>query len=288
MLSDNQILELIRRGCIRGVDIPPNPYTAESPVQPGSLDLHVAGVYLPGASADEAGGEHHPLTEYLLKTGETVLVSTAEDLELPRNIGGFAFPPSRFAVRALLVTNGGHIDPEYSGPLRFTVINMGHQVQSLTKGQRVGTLVLFATDEPVTSGWSTRTGKSGRTPNTEDLLYLCTDFADVTKRANEIAKSEIDKARLQIETIEQRWNRRAWFAAIVMGFAVTLAVAVFGWYSPVAKLEMQVASMREEFVGAKATEDRLRQLEAKPDPQALSARLDLLEKRTTSLEKRLK
>src|SRR6266478_9431305 len=166
LLSDTEIVKLIDGGHIKNVPPETDHYTDKSAVQAGSLDLHIGGIYLPRTAAEESGGENHALTEYLLAPGQTVLVRTAETLKLPKHVAGLAFPPSSFAVKALLVTNAGHVDPEYSGPLRFTIINMGHQIQKLENGFRVGTLVLFGLDREPERGWTARTGKEGRNPNT--------------------------------------------------------------------------------------------------------------------------
>jgi dUTPase len=229
--------------------VPPesNHYTDISSVQAGSLNLHIGGIYLPRTTAEEPGGEHHPLTEYLLAPGQTVLVRTAETLRLPKHVAGLAFPPSGFAVKALLVTNAGHVDPEYSGPLRFTIINMGHQVQKLENGLRVGRLVLFGLDRAPERGWRTRMGKDGRNPNTEDLRHLSTDFAEVENRARQIARDEVQGAQLLVQQVEQRWNRRLTFAGILFSAAVLLIVGFFTWHSPIARLDTKIDLVRDDF-----------------------------------------
>lgn len=242
MLSDNELLNLVDAGAISGLTVPSDRFSYDSPVQPASVDLHIGGIYLPRAAADEAGGENHPLTEHLLKTGETVLIRTEEVLKLPNDVGGLAFPPSRFAVRALLVTNAGHVDPEYSGPLRFTIINMGHEPQKLENGARVGTLVLFRTKVQPQRGWTTRSGGSGRNPNTEDLRYLARDFVEVGQRATEIAQNLLHK-----------WE----FRLAVWLTILSLVVAFAGVYSPYVKLENKIDTVKEEVTHSKETQEKV-------------------------------
>ena len=277
MLCDKELIDLVDAGVISGLALPPDRFSYDSPVQPSSVDLHIGGIYLPRATADEAGGEHQPLSEHLLTTGETVLIRTAEVLKLPNGVGGFAFPPSRFAVKALLVTNAGHVDPEYSGSLRFTVINMGHEPQKLEVGARVGTLVLFRTAVLPQRGWTTRSGSPGRNPNTEDLRYLARDFAEVGQRASEIAQSLI-----------HRWEFRlaAWLTFL------TLIIAFVGVYSPYVKLENKISTIHEEVTHTKETEEtfamlkqEIQQLQQtnsndKQQLDALDRRLKMVESRT--------
>ncbi|MFL6307393.1 MAG: dCTP deaminase domain-containing protein, partial [Candidatus Sulfotelmatobacter sp.] len=283
MLSDKELIDLINDSSISGVRLPPDQFSRESPVQAASVDLHIGGIYLPGAAADEAGGENQPLREHLLNTGDTVLVRTAETLKLPSFIGGFAFPPSSFAVKALLVTNAGHVDPEYSGPLRFTIINMGHQPQKLEAADRVGTLVLLGTHKEPERGWTTRNGGPGRDPNTEDLRYLSRDFAEVTGRTKQIARDQVGAA------IDQ-WDKRLAIGAFILTLVITAVVAAVGLYSPVGKLDSKIDALREEFTHAKKVDqidERLKTLEmltAQQSNAILKKRVDDLGGKVSSLE----
>lgn len=283
MLSDKELIDLVNDGSISGVELPADRFSRESPVQPASVDLHIGGIYLPGADADQAGGENRPLREHLLNTGDTVLVRTTETLKLPKSIGGLAFPPSSFAVKALLVTNAGHVDPEYSGPLRFTIINMGHQTQKLEAHERVGTLVLFSTHKQPERGWTTRNGGPGRVPNTEDLRYLSRDFAEVTRRTTRIA-------RAQVRTAIDRWDKRLAIAAFIVAVIITAVVGSIGLFSPVSKLENKVDALRDEFTHAKKVDDleeRLKKIELSTSPQTnaiLENRIKELEKKMSSLK----
>jgi deoxycytidine triphosphate deaminase len=285
MLPDVELIGLIREGNLQNVPEDFDKLGSKSPVQPGSVDLHIRGIYLPGAAADERGGENHPISDYNLKAGETVLVSTCETLRLPKNIGGFAFPPSRFAAKALLVTNGGHVDPQYSGPLRFTIINMGRELQRLEIGSRVGTLVLFHTSSGVARGWTERNGGPGKLPNTGDLGYLSRDFADVEERAERIAhaevqeaqsrlRDEVEKAQRTLSEIEGRVNHRLNITIYVASLVVAVVIAVAGWFSPVAKLETKVDGLTEQFSQRQRTDQRLSDLEQKYD--AIAGQLDAL------------
>jgi len=286
MLSDKQILELVNQGAVAGIKKEADWYTASSPIQAASLDLHIGSIYMPMTAADEAGGESHPLAEYNLKTGETVLIKTQETLNLPKTIAGIAFPPSRFAVKALLVTNAGHIDPEYKGSLRFTLINMGHDLQRLVAGDRVGTLILFRTDGEPEKGWYSRTGAAGRDPNTADLKYLSKDFAEVVKRAEDIARKQVHEAELELKVVERRFNQSLGWAGLVVTLIGAIVFGFFSWYSPVTKLETKVDSVREEYTQTKQTEGRLEKLESAPKTEDLVGSLRSLEKRVNNLEKR--
>jgi deoxycytidine triphosphate deaminase len=278
VLSDKEIAELVDTRKITGVQENVPRLTSESPIQAASLDLHIGNIYLPSASADGAGGENKPLSEHLLSTGETVLVGTLERLNLPPDIGGIAFPPSRFAVKALLVTNAGHVDPEYRGPMRFTIINMGHEAQKLQTGDRVGTLMLFRASKGAEKGWFSRTGYEGRLPTTQDLRYLSKDFAEVGTRAERIAKEKVREATISAALL-----------AAILTFVAAIIIGIGSLYSPVAKLETKVDLYQEQSTKAQDIEKRLQKLEGDAKATAdVAETVRSLEKRTAALEKKVK
>ncbi len=77
-----------------------------SPIQPCSIDLSIGELFLPSDDPDETA-----LNEHILKPGQTCVAISNEKMCLPANIAGIGFPPSRLAVKGLLMTNPGHIDP---------------------------------------------------------------------------------------------------------------------------------------------------------------------------------
>src|SRR5690348_1597620 len=92
----------------------PSEYKVDpSAFQPSSLDLHLGRIYLPGREPNQLGGESRPAGKHRLRTGQTVILTPIECLKLKNEIAGIVFPPSSFAVKGLLMTNAGHIDPGY-------------------------------------------------------------------------------------------------------------------------------------------------------------------------------
>ncbi|SRR6266550_508589 len=178
---------------IEGFELPADPYSKDSPVQGASVDLHIGSIYLPGKKEIEEGGTANPKTDYVLKTGETAVVTTVETLHLPGHVTGFGFPPSRVSFRGLLMTNPGHVDPGYEGLMRFTVINMAKEGFSLRQGDRIVTLLLFSLDNPVHSDWRQRDPRPGSMPspiNQANINRLSKDFVEMESRAKKIAREQ--------------------------------------------------------------------------------------------------
>jgi len=173
-----------------GVEIPADPYAADSPIQGSSIDLRIGNIYLPGKKNKDLGGVENPKATHSLKTGHTVVVTTKEKLQLPDDIAGIGFPPSSVSFRGLLMTNPGHVDPGYEGVMRFTVINMGKEPYPLNRGDRIVRLLLFKLEAAAHAGWRTRHPEGSRQPNEEEISRLSEDFVDVERRAKEIAKQE--------------------------------------------------------------------------------------------------
>lgn len=176
---------------VEGIELPTDPYSKDSPVQGSSVDLHIGNIYLPGVKETDTGGAKKPKSDHVLQTGETAVVTTKEMLHLPDHVAGFGFPPSRVSFRGLLMTNPGHVDPGYEGPMRFTVINVGREAYALRSGDRIVTVLLFELEKAVHSGWRRRNPggeEKGPSPiNQANLNRLSKDFVDVERRAKKIA-----------------------------------------------------------------------------------------------------
>jgi hypothetical protein len=123
---------------------------------------------------------------------------------MPSNIAGIGFPPSSVSIKGLLMTNPGHVDPGYTGPMHFTVINMGRVSYPLHIGARICTVVFFELDSAVQADYRKRSPLPVGAPSPtvppaglreEEVNRLAKDFVDVEKRAKEIAKDAVKKAQ---------------------------------------------------------------------------------------------
>jgi dCTP deaminase len=175
---------------VTNMKFPSDWYSADSPVQASSLDLHIGKIYLPGKKKNELGGADSPMSEHILKTGGTAVLTTQETLQFPDDVAAFGFPPSRISFKGLLMTNPGHVDPGYNGVMRFTVINMASKPIELKQGDRIVRLLLFKLAKSVHAGYKTRNPKPTREPSEEEINRLSEDFVNVDKRAKKIAKAQ--------------------------------------------------------------------------------------------------
>lgn len=173
-----------------------------SPIQACSIDLHIGRIQIPSETGQEGVVEFSSSgNDHSLETGQTAVLTTTELLNMPGNVAGFGFPPSKVSIKGLLMTNPGHVDPGYQGPMHFTVINMGRRPYSLRIGDPICTLLFFELDSSVQTDWGQRRGIA---PNTvlhqskgldeNDVNRLAKDFVDVEKRAKAIANEIVTRA----------------------------------------------------------------------------------------------
>ena len=127
-----------------------------SPIQPSSVDLHVGGVFIPGVSFGSKGSQVNPHSRYSIKSGETAMVQAKEVVTLPSDIAGIGFPPSSIAVKGLLMTNPGHIDPGFRGYLSFTLINMSKKDFIISQGDAIFTILFFKLNSNVDANLAVR------------------------------------------------------------------------------------------------------------------------------------
>lgn len=248
LLKDDELLARILPPdpIIRGIPKPADWYSKISPIQPSSIDLHIGNIFLPGTKRDQPGSGMQPLKEHILEPGHTAVVTTVEKLIIPGNIAGIGFPPTSVSSRGILMTNPGHVDPGYEGPMSFTVINMGKQKYILRSDDMIVTLLLFQLSAPASKGRLERhSGKPAEPRIQENLDMLASDFMDFERRATDIAKEEVKRAGLRIKW----WGTWAPILAVIITALVTLVTPVvrLAWREPLEKVTTDVAVLKASF-----------------------------------------
>jgi len=172
-----------------------NPSNINRDIQGCSVDLHIGNIYRPGVESGKKGSASDPcILAVTLEEGETALIQTVESFKLDMTHAAFVFPASGVSIQGLLMTNPGHVDPGYTGPLHVTVINMGRGPYSLQPGGRFLRAFIHKLNTPASSP------PPNSSPVSQELLdKLAPDFLSVNARTIEAAKKEIDKAVLQTQ-----------------------------------------------------------------------------------------
>jgi len=224
-------------------------YAKVSPIQPCSIDLTIGNIYLPGVKRGERGRATTPEENVSLQRGQTAIITTRENLQLRPNLAAIGFPPSHVSFRGLLMTNPGHVDPGYVGPLHFTVINMGSREYELKRGDGIVTLLIFELSGPSHRDWQARGNPTPSPPIKQGSIdVLSKDFLDVERRAKKITTTALTKASL--------------FASVIAIAVSALIPVATAFYKPEWRydLEKQIAAVKESTSVAK-TEARVTILE---------------------------
>jgi dUTP pyrophosphatase len=108
---------------------------------------HSSGLELPGyASAGAAGADLRAAveSEVVIAPGDRVAVPTGLILEIPAGWEGQVRPRSGLAIRyGLTVVNApGTIDSDYRGELKVLLINLGAEVVTIYRGDRIAQLLV--------------------------------------------------------------------------------------------------------------------------------------------------
>jgi len=201
LLNDETLCEYVNRAdplLVKGLNTPTDWFAKESPVQPSSIDLHIGSIFLPGTKHGMDGSEDKPLSTHTLGPGETAVITTLETLNLPGTVAAIGFPPSSVSEQGILMTNPGHVDPGYVGPMHFTVINMGKLDFSLRKGGMIVTVLFFEMSSPVRSDYAARSGGIMSRPTKQEAINrLSADFLEVRSRAKDVAKEQINSFEMR-------------------------------------------------------------------------------------------
>jgi dCTP deaminase len=128
ILSHKAIEIALRQGLV----IEPRPEI----IQPTSVDLHLSGVFsvpnklrgpvlIDPLRDDVIGYEKLNYGRWVLFPGDFILGSTAEWIELPKDLVGILTGKSSLARIGLQVECAGYVDPGWKGNLTLEIVNLG-------------------------------------------------------------------------------------------------------------------------------------------------------------------
>jgi len=205
------------RGPVEGLD----PALLATAIVGCAIDLHVGDIFRPDKKDGKPGSATVPnQLQVTLKEGETAVVRTLEKFKLAKNQAALVFPATSVSIQGLLMTNPGHVDPGYEGPVHVTAINMSRAAFGLKKGDRLLRALVYQLSDNVDS---TPTARATPLVTQELLEKLSPDFLSVNNRTAEAAKREMNEAAKQNQLLQYGLPA---FATLV-GIAVTSAVGLY-------------------------------------------------------------
>jgi dCTP deaminase len=257
VLVDHQIDQLLAATTPLATNVPRGDFTGlQSRIQAASLDLTIGDIFVPGAEPDKPGGLRSPHTRISLRAGHIAVIRTQESLALPNNLVAHGFPPSSLSIQGVLMTNPGHVDPGYNGPMHLTVINMSKEVLRLQRGDRIVRLIFARLDSVPSADYRSRHPGALVTappvgPITEELLQsLSPQVVDVEQRAKQVVEASDRASRIWSGVI-------AATVGIVVACFASVGPRLFDRYYA---LESGLAALAGK-LNVTALEDRVKQLE---------------------------
>ena len=235
-----------------------------------AINLRIGDIFMPGAEPEKLGSANRPRESYPLAEGHTALIRTAESFLLDDEHAAIVFPASAVSMQGLLMTNPGLVDPGYCGPLHVTVINMGREVYSLKRGDRLLRGIVFKLENSVAAPYAT----PNKSPVTEELLQkLSPDFLSVSSRAASAAKREIDAA-----------TNKGLFLQFALPVVATALAAVITYFATNSNLRNDFEQRIKSLEVTKASE-RLQKLETSV---TFEKRLDAIDNKIQQFESKRK
>ena len=139
----------------------------ETKMENGAYALTVAAEY--AITTANGGGEKRTATngEHInIPPGQFALLLSNETVAIPDNALGLISIKSKLKLRGLVNVSGFHVDPGFSGRLKFSVYNAGNQNLDLAPGQRLFLLWYNELDQPTKHLYNgSKQGQSGITPD---------------------------------------------------------------------------------------------------------------------------
>jgi len=225
-----------------------NETALEGQVQPASFDITIGRIYIPPEVGDEEAGKVVEREDfYTLQPGGMALVLSREHVKINSETGGFVFPKNGdFALKGLLFTNFGHIDPGFSGHLRFTVINMGRKEFTLRHGDRIAGVTIFRLTTP-TSNYRPTHSSSCET----QARVLARDFLNIESRVAEKAKNSVkeeftsrDRTSFFINTATMAFLMVVTAVTFLVTYAVSFQSAIGTIYEKLAATTSEIQKVQ--------------------------------------------
>jgi deoxycytidine triphosphate deaminase len=106
--------------------------------QPASLDLSIGAVV---TSNQTVSYQDNPKGWLMLEPGGVATLLSREEIHLPLDFCGTAYPITRLAMSGLIALNLGHIDPGSHGPMQIKIMNVLKTSYPVNIGDRFVTVI---------------------------------------------------------------------------------------------------------------------------------------------------
>lgn len=199
------------------------PYFAEC-IEQNAYALGVAAEY--AITSPEGGGTKRTVSrgEHItIPPGQFALLLTEEKISVPPHAMAFISMKAKFKLRGLINVSGFHVDPGFSGRLKFAVYNAGSVAIDLQPSQRLFLIWYCDLDQTTKAIYSgSHQGQDGITADdVMSIRGIVVSPAGINTRLDaldEVTKAELRRLEQKIDA-HQNWSR-----PILTGIALGLAL----------------------------------------------------------------
>ena len=129
-------------------------------VEACSYDMRIGTIFYEGQIINAA---HARATEQIIiQPGAVISMYTEEELDLPPDICGTAFPLNSQSSAGLLVLNPGHVDPGFKGPLTVKALNVRRTPMAISRGMEIFTIIFEKLPHATTSPYQKNESRAKR------------------------------------------------------------------------------------------------------------------------------
>lgn len=159
--------------------------------------------------------------QLVIPPGQFGLLLTEEKITIPNDAIGFISIKAGIKFRGLINVSGFHVDPGFSGKLKFSVYNAGSRDIVLQRKRRVFLLWLSDLDQPTKPYAGEHAYQSEITP--EDVMQISGKIASPGQLKKEIEDLKIDFDK-DIQTLNHKLDNIKWVLTALLSIATGLAV----------------------------------------------------------------
>lgn len=180
----------------------------ESFVKHGAYELSLGSEVFLTSEPTGAKKTLNPDEQLVIPPGQFGLLLTGEEVAIPDD--AIAFISIRFGIkqRGLINVSGFHVDPGFSGVLKFAVYNAGSQNIVLSQGERVFIIWFSDLSDATLDGYDGEHAKQ-RNITSEDVMQLHGEVASpaALKKQIDDLKSEYDRRLSVFEEKISTWKQ---------------------------------------------------------------------------------
>jgi dCTP deaminase len=202
-------------------------------VKVGAYELSMGSEYFVTADAD---GKRQttkqclsPGEQFVIPPGQFALLITEESVNLPANVISFISIKASVKFRGLINISGFHVDPGFSGRLKFSVQNAGSQHAVIAQGQALF-LIWFSNLDRTTAYPYNGEHNNQMEITAKDVEQISGEIASPGQLLRDIVELRTESERQhtdlqeRITLLNSRMSNAVWFFAIPLVVGIVLMV----------------------------------------------------------------